>query len=42
MPNFFRHLSLIFPAGAFGGLVKALTARGFGALGLDPKGDDHA
>jgi hypothetical protein len=35
MNNFFRKLSLIFAAGAWGGLVKALVAWGFGAAGLN-------
>jgi hypothetical protein len=35
MPNFFRNLSLIFAAGAFGGLVKAIVAWGFGAGGIN-------
>ena len=35
MNNFFRNLSLIFAAGAFGGLVKAMVAWGFGAAGLN-------
>jgi hypothetical protein len=35
MNNFYRNLSLIFAAGAFGGLVKALVAWGFGAAGIN-------
>jgi hypothetical protein len=35
MNNFYRNLSRIFAAGAFGGLAKALTAWGFGAAGLN-------
>ena len=35
MPNFYRNLSLIFAAGAFGGLVKAMAAWGFGAAGIN-------
>jgi hypothetical protein len=35
MNNFYRNLSLIFAAGAFGGLVKALVAWSFGAAGLN-------
>ena len=35
MNNFFRNFSLIFAAGAWGGLVKALMAWGFGAAGLN-------
>lgn len=35
MNNFYRNLSLIFAAGAFGGLVKAIVAWGFGAAGLN-------
>jgi hypothetical protein len=35
MKNFFRNLSLIFAAGAFGGLAKAMVAWGFGAAGLN-------
>ena len=35
MNNFFRNFSLIFAAGAFGGLVKAMVAWGFGAAGLN-------
>ena len=35
MNKFFRNFSLIFAAGAFGGLVKAMVAWGFGAAGLN-------
>ena len=35
MPNFYKNLSLICAAGAFGGLVKALVAWSFGASGLN-------
>jgi hypothetical protein len=35
MNNFFRNFSLIFAAGAFGGLVKAITAWSFGAAGIN-------
>jgi len=35
MNSFFRNLSLIFAAGAFGGLVKALVAWSFGATGIN-------
>jgi hypothetical protein len=35
MSNFFQNFSLIFAAGAFGGLVKAMVAWGFGAAGLN-------
>jgi len=35
MDNFCRKLSLIFAAGAFGGLVKAIVAWGFGAAGIN-------
>jgi hypothetical protein len=35
MHNFYRNLSLIFAAGAFGGLVKALVAWSFGAAGIN-------
>ena len=35
MDNFYRNLSLIFAANAFGGLVKAIVAWSFGAAGLN-------
>ena len=35
MNNFMRNFSLIFAAGAWGGLVKAIVAWGFGAAGLN-------
>ena len=35
MNNFYKNLSLIFAAGSFGGLAKALVAWGFGAAGLN-------
>ena len=35
MNDFYRNLSLIFAAGAFGGLVKALVAWSFGAAGVN-------
>ncbi len=35
MNNFYRNLSLIFAAGAFGGLVKAIVAWIFGAVGIN-------
>jgi hypothetical protein len=35
MNNFIRNFSLIFAAGACGGLVKALVAWGFGAAGIN-------
>jgi hypothetical protein len=35
MYNFYRNLSLIFAAGAFGGLVKAMVAWIFGAVGIN-------
>ena len=35
MNNFIRNFSLIFAAGAFGGLVKAMVAWGFGAAGIN-------
>jgi hypothetical protein len=35
MNNFYRNFSLIFAAGAFGGLLKALIAWSFGAAGIN-------
>ena len=35
MNNFCRNLSLIFAAGAFGGLVKSIVAWSFGAAGIN-------
>jgi hypothetical protein len=35
MNKFFRNFSLIFAAGAFGGLVKAMVAWSFGAAGIN-------
>jgi hypothetical protein len=35
MDKFYGNLSLIFAAGAFGGLVKAVVARLFGAVGIN-------
>lgn len=35
MHKFSRNLSLIFAAGAFGGLIKAVVAWGFGAAGIN-------
>ncbi|MFZ5449713.1 MAG: hypothetical protein ACOZFS_13860 [Thermodesulfobacteriota bacterium] len=35
MNNFYRNLSLVFAAGAFGGLVKAVVAWIFGAAGIN-------
>lgn len=35
MNNFYRNLSLIFAAGTFGGLVKAMVAWSFGAGGIN-------
>jgi len=35
MNNFYRNLSLIFAAGAFGGVVKAVVAWSFGAAGIN-------
>jgi len=35
MNNFYRNLSLIFAAGAFGGLVKSIVAWSFGAAGIN-------
>jgi hypothetical protein len=35
MNNFYRNFSLIFAAGAFGGLVKSIVAWSFGAAGIN-------